>query len=138
MLYVLMAHGLDLSSESTENVQVASHLISGLSQAVDACTRASSVPYGMQSITVPSRIAITKAAYAVRRLSMLSLWLGDCLDLFLGAMPQWKLPNHGCEYPDDLRAALQRMRLKRCTPFGDMQRHSRCHLWSSNESVAVW
>ncbi|BDA40569.1 Exocyst complex component 5 [Coccomyxa sp. Obi] len=45
--------------------QVASHLISGLSQAVDACVKASSVPYGMQSITVPSRIAITKAAYAV-------------------------------------------------------------------------
>ncbi|KAK9916806.1 hypothetical protein WJX75_007279 [Coccomyxa subellipsoidea] len=45
--------------------QVASHLISGLSQAVAACAQAASAPYGMQSITAPSRIAVTKAAYAV-------------------------------------------------------------------------
>ncbi|EIE26781.1 Sec10-domain-containing protein [Coccomyxa subellipsoidea C-169] len=45
--------------------QVASHLISGLSQAVQACAAANSATYGMQSITAPSRIAITKAAYAV-------------------------------------------------------------------------
>lgn len=48
-------------------LQVASHLISGLSQAVAACAQAASAPYGMQSITAPSRIAVTKAAYAVRR-----------------------------------------------------------------------
>ncbi len=49
-------------------LQVASHLISGLSQAVQACAAANSATYGMQSITAPSRIAITKAAYAVRPL----------------------------------------------------------------------
>lgn len=46
-------------------VQVASHLISGMSQAVESCVRASNNPYNMQSIGPPSRIAITKAAYAV-------------------------------------------------------------------------
>lgn len=59
-------------AECTEGVlpclQVASHLISGLSTAVEACARASSVSYGSHSIGPPSRVAVAKAAYTV------SLW----------------------------------------------------------------
>ena len=46
-------------------MQVASHLISGLSTAVEACVRVSSVSYGSHSIGPPSRVAVAKAAYTV-------------------------------------------------------------------------
>ena len=56
----------DTSSESGPCcLQVASHLISGLSAAVEGCVRASSVYYGSQSIGQPSRVAVAKAAYNV-------------------------------------------------------------------------
>lgn len=46
-------------------LQAASHLISGLSAAVEGCVRASLVSYGSHSIGPPSRVAVAKAAYNV-------------------------------------------------------------------------
>ena len=45
--------------------QVASHLIAGLSQAVDGCSAACAAPFGSASVGPPSRVAIAKAAYTV-------------------------------------------------------------------------
>ena len=49
--------------------QVASHLIAGLSQAVDGCASACAAPFGSASVGPPSRVAIAKAAYTVSPLS---------------------------------------------------------------------
>lgn len=46
-------------------LQVASHLISGLSAAVEGCARALSAFYGTHSVGPPSRVAVAKAAYNV-------------------------------------------------------------------------
>ena len=65
--------GSDRRSVLRAALQVASHLISGLSTAVEACARASSVSYGSHSIGPPSRVAVAKAAYTVSLASCSSL-----------------------------------------------------------------
>lgn len=55
-------------------LQVATHILAGLSAAVDACQRACSAPFGSASLGPPSRIATAKAAYSVLPRSVWRQW----------------------------------------------------------------
>ena len=64
-MFTIFLWGVDSFDRGAPCLQVASHLISGLSAAVEGCVRASSAAYGSQSMGPPSRVAVAKAAYNV-------------------------------------------------------------------------
>jgi len=45
--------------------QVATHILAGISAAVEACQRACAAPFGAATLGPASRIATAKAAYSV-------------------------------------------------------------------------
>jgi hypothetical protein len=88
--------------------QVATHMISGLTLAVEACANACAAPFGSASVGPPSRMAVAKAAYTVRRFLAPPL-LSRPFDLVISMVRclVWEV-EHECAHPSSAPAQERR------------------------------